>query len=391
MARKRRKFGSIRELPSGKSQAHFTHPDGERIKAPSTFPTYGDAEGWLKTQEREIELGIWVHPELKANQAERNALTVGQWLDQHHDIKETEIELGSVQRYRMITATRITEIDCEIKNVPLVDLTKAHVFRWWDHITLNFSTPPTNHAAYKRLRAACTAAVERGMIDANPVYIKAASKQPVAKNKELADKEELQAIVDNIYLRYKFAAVLALFHGLRVGEALAVSESDLKFSAAPKPGPWLPIVEVRVRENAQIIKQKNGRWQLTIKDAPKTKAGFRDVPIFAEFVPLLFWHLKTYPLSETGKLTTARTGNICSPSSLRKAMEFAKSKAGVNPEITPHYGRNWLITELAEKGATAQEIGRILGQDDVSTIVNTYMKVKPGRPGELMRRVGEAL
>lgn len=55
--------------------------------------------------------------------------------------------------------------------------------------------------------------------------------------------------------------------------------------------------------------------------------------------------------------------------------------------ITPHYGRNYLITRLAEAGATPKEIGRILGQEDTSTIVDTYMKVREHRPVELMLRV----
>lgn len=73
--------------------------------------------------------------------------------------------------------------------------------------------------------------------------------------------------------------------------------------------------------------------------------------------------------------------------SFRSVFHRAKSKAGVNSEITPHYGRNWLITRLAEQQATPTEIGRILGQSDLSTILHTYMRVREHRPGELMAAV----
>lgn len=63
------------------------------------------------------------------------------------------------------------------------------------------------------------------------------------------------------------------------------------------------------------------------------------------------------------------------------------SRLTCDKPITPHYGRNFIITRLAEAGATPREIGRILGQEDVSTIVNVYMKSREARPVELMRRV----
>lgn len=61
----RRGFGWVRKLPSDWYQASFPHPltPGERIKAPSTFSHKGDAEHWLRMQERAIERGEWLSPE----------------------------------------------------------------------------------------------------------------------------------------------------------------------------------------------------------------------------------------------------------------------------------------------------------------------------------------
>lgn len=394
MARKkrRREFGSIRTLPSGRHQAHFTHDDGTRIKAPSTFETLGDAEGWLRTQQRELALGIWVHPELKKAEDERSKLTVGQWVDQFHDLKAADpsVESTTIHNYRNTVRIRLTGKHllgavAILRDVPLVDLTKSDVYQWWDALAREFNTPPTNHMAYQRLKAACAAAVDRGLIDVNPVDIKAAVK-PKAKNKQLATRAELQAIVDNIYPRYRLLAVLCLFHGLRIGEALAVRTSDVVTTGTV---PYAPEVTVRVRENLQEVKNDNGSWSIITK-SPKTVAGFRDVPLFSEFIPLLWGHLKNYPPGENGLLSTSGTGQPTSPTGFRARLKTAKRTAGVRMDITPHYGRNWLITELAEQGATPKEIGRIMGQDDVSTIVNTYMKVRESRPAELMRRVGKA-
>ena len=74
-----------------------------------------------------------------------------------------------------------------------------------------------------------------------------------------------------------------------------------------------------------------------------------------------------------------------------RELERAEIKAGVSTEIDPHCGRNWLITRLAEQGAHLKEIGRLLGQDDVSTILDVYMKVRAGRTTTLMEKVNGSL
>ena len=55
--RRRRGFGFVRRLPSGKWQASYVGPDLARHNAPSTFLTKGDAEGWLGVQRQLITSG----------------------------------------------------------------------------------------------------------------------------------------------------------------------------------------------------------------------------------------------------------------------------------------------------------------------------------------------
>lgn len=44
---RRRRFGAIRQLPSGQWQARYRGPDGLMRPADTTFPTKTDAEVWL--------------------------------------------------------------------------------------------------------------------------------------------------------------------------------------------------------------------------------------------------------------------------------------------------------------------------------------------------------
>ena len=44
---KKRRFGRVRRLPSGRYQARYLGPDGIDRPAPETFATKGDADVWL--------------------------------------------------------------------------------------------------------------------------------------------------------------------------------------------------------------------------------------------------------------------------------------------------------------------------------------------------------
>ena len=63
----------------------------------------------------------------------------------------------------------------------------------------------------------------------------------------------------------------------------------------------------------------------------------------------------------------------------------------VNSAIGPHSGRRWVITRLAEVGATPKEIGKLLGQKDLDTILAVYMKAREARVTSLMRAVSDTL
>ena len=121
--------------------------------------------------------------------------------------------------------------------------------------------------------------------------------------------------------------------------------------------------------------------------APKTAAGTRVVPVLSEFVTDVRRHLVGYATGADEYVTMTGKGSPVFDTSYRSIFNRAKSKAGITKEITPHYGRVYLITRLAEAGATPKEIGRILGQEDVSTIVNVYMRARESRVTELMSRI----
>ena len=122
-----------------------------------------------------------------------------------------------------------------------------------------------------------------------------------------------------------------------------------------------------------------------------------------EFAPILVNHVNNHLFNETTEVledgdwrgaelfTTTTQGGIVFDTSYRSILARVKKQAGVNDDIDPHCGRNWLITRLAEQGAHLKEIGVLLGQQDVETILNVYMKARAERTDSLMEMVNGTL
>jgi hypothetical protein len=63
---RRRRFGAIRRVSSGRYQARYPGPDGVMRPAPITFKTTADADDWLAEKQTEIRRGEWRDPEAGA-------------------------------------------------------------------------------------------------------------------------------------------------------------------------------------------------------------------------------------------------------------------------------------------------------------------------------------
>ena len=87
---KRRRFGRVRKLPSGRYQARYAGSDGLDRPAPETFPTKRDAETWLVTTEAEILADDWINPDAARFPFGDYA---DQWIDERPDLRPKTVEL----------------------------------------------------------------------------------------------------------------------------------------------------------------------------------------------------------------------------------------------------------------------------------------------------------
>ena len=77
--RQRRAWGKLRTLRSGHTQASYVHTDGRRYYAPRTFTTKMDAEGWLSSERKLIDIDEWSPPEDRQAAKSVRSITVGEY------------------------------------------------------------------------------------------------------------------------------------------------------------------------------------------------------------------------------------------------------------------------------------------------------------------------
>ncbi len=326
----RRGFGSIRKLPSKKYQASYIGPDGRRHKAHTTFASKMDAEGWLARERTLIERDAWASPPQReqarldaaaAAEAEREAesLTVSafirEWLP--------TVELRPTTRRDYESLLR-NHVEPSLNEVPLQDLTKARVKRWWD--ALDPDKPRARSKAFQFLHTAMSGAVELDLLAINPVILprRARARTKTARKIQPLSMVELEALANAMPAHLRMAVLIGGWCGLRYGELAELRRGDLDTRAGT------------IRVERGVIKVPGG-YQV---GPPKTEAGERTVHIPTSLLNDLRQHLReTTGPGPDGLLFGAPNGGHMHSSVFARA--FAKAAGSIgHPDATPHVLRH---------------------------------------------------
>ncbi|MFE5026674.1 hypothetical protein ACFRAO_25960 [Streptomyces sp. NPDC056656] len=140
---RRRRFGSVRKLPSGRFQARYRGPDGLVRTADKTFATQTDADRWLVKQEAKILEGDWKNPDVK--------IAFGDFAEawfKDRDYAATTRERNAVVLNRFILPT--------FSAVPLREITTPQVRRWRPDLVEAGSVRPASPRRTKSSVRSCT-------------------------------------------------------------------------------------------------------------------------------------------------------------------------------------------------------------------------------------------
>lgn len=162
----KRRFGRVRQLPSGRWQARYKGPDGIDRPAPSTFATKRAAEVWLTKIEVDVLAGQWLNPDAGAVPFGEYAPS---WIEERPGLRPKTIQL-----YRYLLRRHLLPA---FAAWPVCDIREPHVRRWRKQLLDAGTSPVTVAKAYQLLKAIMNTAADDGLITRNPCRIKGAGQE----------------------------------------------------------------------------------------------------------------------------------------------------------------------------------------------------------------------
>lgn len=331
---RRRVFGSLRRLPSGRWQARYPGPDGLSRPAPVTFTRKGDAELFLADVYAQMARGDWIDPDAgKIPLRDFGAA----WLAERPGLSPTTAE-----RYE--SAFRL-QILPGLGDVSLAEIGPAVVRRWHSSLLGDGTGWPSAAKAYRLLRAMLNTAVGDGLIRRNPCRIKGAGDDR-SPERPVLTVSEIAAVMAKIDRRYRVMVLLAAFTTLRLGELAALRRRDVDLEHG-----W-----VIVRRSQ--VELKSG--ELLIK-GPKSDAGKRRVAIPSDLLPALRSHVSSFAQSgPDGRVFVGPQGGYIRRQNFRRIWIKACKAAGIT-DIHFHDLRHTGNTLAAASGANLRELMERMG------------------------------
>jgi integrase len=265
---RRRTFGSIRKLSSGRYQARYTSPDGARHRAPRSFATKAEASRWLASSENDLARGIWTDPD-----AERVALDAYArgWMRSRPNLRPRTVDL-----YENLLERHIIPA---LGHHSLGTLTPAIVRGWnADLVRRCRDRSLTPAKSYRLLRTILNTALADGLIARNPCAIVGAGVERSVE-RPVATLAQVWALADAVDARFRALVLTAAFGGLRFGELAALTRGCVNLDDGT-----VTVVQ-------SLVERDDGSLSI---GPPKSEAGRRTFAVPAVLVPELETHLDRY-------------------------------------------------------------------------------------------------
>ena len=355
----RRRFGAIRQLPSGQWQARYPGPDGVMRPADTTFRTKTEAAQWLVDKEAEIRAGDWINPEA-------GAVTLAEygrdWIKERPKLRPK-----TVQGYNGLLARHIAP---HLGEMEIGEIKDPHIRRWRKLRVDAGVGEATIARAYQLLKSIFNTAVEDELIRRNPCRIKGGAVNETPERPVLTMVQVFN-VAGEVPLRFRMLVLLATFASLRWGELVALERQDID----------LETCTIRVRR--QAVELDDG----VISIGPTKSAAGRRVVSFPEALRGdLEQHFADYvEPGPGGRVFTSWEGTVLRRANFQKIWAEAREAVGLS-DVHVHDLRHTGNTLASQTGATLKELMQRMGHSTVRAAL-IYQHAAEGRD----QKIAEAL
>lgn len=243
--------GTIRQRPDGRWEARVTVGINPGTGKAIRRSIYGDTQAAVRKEMtailREIDRGTYLTPQ---------KITVGQWLDEWlGTYAVTKVKPLTYQSYAAVIKNHLKPA---FGAVSLQSLRGSHVQKLYNEMLAKGRNAKTVINVSAVLRKSLDVAMKQGLITSNPCD---AAELPKAMRKEIKPltDAEIPLFLEQIEKHeFRNAYALCLFAGLREGECLGLSWSQVDFEKG------------RITVSQQLQKTKSGHVEYYIADTTKS-------------------------------------------------------------------------------------------------------------------------
>lgn len=356
--------GSIRQRPDGRWEGRLTvgvdAATGKTIRRSVYGSTQKEVRQALTNLQKDVDSGTYLTPQKS---------TVESWLTEWLEtFCKTKLKPLSYAKY---LATAKNHIIPSLGSIKLQDLRGIHVQKLYNKMIDSGLSPKTVRDAAAVLRKALNIAIKQGFISSNPCDSAELPKIERKQIKPLSDAEIPLFLkeIDNHPMRNAFA--LCLFAGLREGECLGLSWSQIDFE------------NQRIIVNQQLQKERKKGGVYYISDTTKGGKERTISPPDIAFTYLVDQKRKQASLrlaagyiwdNPQDLVFTNETGRYIDIGVFYKHFKKIASAIG-RPDARPHDLRHTAATVAISSGSDIKSVQDLLGHATASFTLDVYAHV----------------
>ena len=279
--------------------------------------------------------------------------------------KKLDLNLIGERAYSRIIETIKTIEKAPISHKNINDIASQDIQDYLN--TLKNYSNSTIKKIKEQFNQAFREAMNKGYIVKNPMFEvirpRSNKEHKIVRALEIEEQQKLTNYLMSIPISdepYKVAYLIEMYLGLRIGEVLALRNTDINLH------------KNLITVNKTLTTDKNHK--VIMGNSTKTYSGIREVPIPSFIREEIINQMRLAESHKDKQLFLDPNGNYVRPNNANRKLKELLQKMGIS-NITSHSLRHTYGTRCIEAGMRAVALQRLMGHTDVSITLNTYTSV----------------